>query len=70
MKRFTMSLILACVLATTALAGDIPSTGTPAPGDIPSTGSPSPGGLPTDGSAGETPSGDLTVLLTFLDLVF
>ncbi len=27
MKRFSMSLVLACVLSGTALAGDIPSTG-------------------------------------------
>jgi hypothetical protein len=47
MKRFAMSLVLACALSTTALAGDIPSTGinsqeppveTEPLGDIPSTG--------------------------------
>lgn len=33
MKRFAMALFLACALFGTALAGDIPSTGSPAPGN-------------------------------------
>lgn len=46
MKRFAMSLVLACALSGTALAGDIPSTGinaeeppieTESLGEIPST---------------------------------
>ncbi len=31
MKRFAMALLLACALSSMALAGDIPSTGAPAP---------------------------------------
>lgn len=33
MKRFALALFLACALCGTALAGDIPSTGSPAPGN-------------------------------------
>jgi len=33
MKRFVMALFLACALFGTALAGDVPSTGAPAPGN-------------------------------------
>jgi hypothetical protein len=31
MKRFLVTLALTCVLSTSALAGDIPTCGTPAP---------------------------------------
>lgn len=33
MKRFALALFLACALCGTALAGDVPSTGSPAPGN-------------------------------------
>lgn len=32
MKRFALAIALACVLSVPALAGEIPSTGAPAPG--------------------------------------
>jgi opacity protein-like surface antigen len=31
MKRFVMAMALACALSATALAGEVPSTGAPAP---------------------------------------
>ena len=70
MKRFALTLILACVLSGTALAGDVPSTGAPAPGDVPSTGLPAPGDTPTNGDPGDVPSTGTSVWLTILDLAF
>lgn len=74
MKRFAMTLALACALSGTALGGNVPSTDfvpppppppgaaqTASPGEIPSTGFTSPGEMPTCG---------LSVLLTILDLAF
>lgn len=71
MKRFALTLVLACALSGTAMAGDVPSTGivaappaideTATPGDVPSTGSTAPGDMPTV---------DLSILLTVLSLVF
>ena len=46
MKRLMLALALACALSATAMAGEIPSTGAPAPppaataGEIPTTGAP------------------------------
>ena len=31
MKRFVLAIVLACALSGTALAGEVPSTGAPAP---------------------------------------
>ena len=72
MKRFVLAVTLACALATTTLAGEIPSTGTPEPGDINNPGASvlgdqGNGGLADDGDQG---SGNLAALLSILDLVF
>ncbi len=73
MKRFAMTVVLACALSGTALAGDIPSTGIVAPppppppdetaqfSNVSSTDSTSPGDMPAL---------DLSILLTVLNLVF
>lgn len=53
MKRIALALVLACALSGTALAGDIPSTGNPAP---------APGDT-------QGPSIVATVVLTILSLV-
>lgn len=70
MKRFALAIALACVLSSSAFAGDGHTVGTPAPGEIPTTGSPSPGQIPTVDSPGEIPSGGLSVLLAILNLAF
>jgi len=73
MKRFLTIAALTCILSISALAGDMPTVGAPAPaptpigmtaevpGDVPTVGSTSPGEIPTVG---------LSALLTILDLVF
>jgi hypothetical protein len=72
MKRFTMALLLACALSSTALAGDVPSTGAPSPGEIPIGGSATPADIPCSGSTapGDIPSVGLSVVLAILDLAF
>jgi hypothetical protein len=62
MKRSLMTIALACVLSSSALAGEIPTSGVLSPpptaaGDVPSGGSPSSGLIPTVGapSPGEIP---------------
>jgi hypothetical protein len=48
MKRLILGAALACALSATVIAGEIPTTGAPAPpptgiaGEIPSTGAPAP----------------------------
>lgn len=61
MKRFVMALFLACALSGSALAGDVPSTGSPAP---------TPGDIHTVDAPGEIPSTGISVWLTVLDLAF
>ena len=65
MKRFVLAIALACALSGTALAGDFPSTGAPAPapGDIPSTGAPATNGIT------QCPGIATTVILAILRLV-
>ncbi|HKB68066.1 MAG TPA: hypothetical protein VKC61_19555 [Pyrinomonadaceae bacterium] len=72
MKRFVIAIALACALSSTTLAGEIHSTGAPAPGDIPTSGSPAPGDMPISGtpSPGDIPSDGSSILLLMLDLVF
>ena len=71
MKRFVMTVALACALSGTVLAGNIPTGGAPSPGDIPMTDS-EPGNIPTGGSPspGEIPSSAVSALLTILELAF
>jgi len=68
MRHFALALVLACVLSGTASAGEIPTTGAPAPPppspvviaeEIPSTGAPEPQELTTV----------LTIVLTLLSIV-
>ena len=81
MKRFLSIVALACVLSSSALAGDIPSGGAPVPGpngatastepgDIPSGGVPTPstdpGEIPSGGFTGEIPSVGLSAVLSVL----
>jgi hypothetical protein len=72
MKRFALAIALACVLSGSALAGDSHSTGAPTPGDPPppgdmgNGGNQGSGGLADDGNQG---TGNLTALLTILDLI-
>lgn len=70
MKRFVLAVALACVLSSSALAGDIHTTGAPAPpppGEVPSTGAP--GEIPTTGSPSPGDMGNVLALM-ILDLLF
>jgi hypothetical protein len=71
MRRFVMTVALACALSGTALAGNIPTSGAPSPGNIPMTES-EPGNIPTGGSQlpGEMPTCGMSVLLAILELAF
>ncbi len=70
MKRFVMSVALACALSGTALAGNIPTGGEPLPGNIPTDSEP--GHIPTSGAPvpGEMPTIGLSALLAILELAF
>ncbi len=77
MKRFVGAMALACVFSVSALAGELPTGGSPSPqpGDVPTSGAPAPqpGELPTGGVA--SPNDDTqtsvttTVILTILSLL-
>jgi len=79
MKRFLSAIALTCVLAVSALAGDLPTAGiaSPSPGDLPTagvsstapTGTTSPGDLPTGGFADQVSDAALSALLSVLGLV-
>lgn len=43
MKRFILAIMMVCVLSVTALAGEVSTTGAPAPGDISTPGLTAPG---------------------------
>jgi hypothetical protein len=72
MKRFVLAIALACALSSITMAGEIHSTGAPAPGEIPTSGVSSPGDVPSTGapSPGDIPSGGLSVVLMILELAF
>jgi hypothetical protein len=74
MKRFALAIALACALSGSALAGEIHSTGAPAPvpGEIHTTGEPAPGDIHSVGAPapGEIPTDGFSVVLMFLDLAF
>jgi hypothetical protein len=68
MRHLALAVLLACMLSGTARAGEIPSTGAPAPppprsvtttGEVPSTGVITP----------ERPDLVLTIILTIIDIV-
>ena len=76
MKRFLITMVLACAFASPALAGDIPSVGAPQPppgetssatsaGDIPSV----PGDVPSVGFAQQISSAGLSALLAVIGLL-
>jgi hypothetical protein len=68
-KRCLMLVTLVCVLSSSAMAGDIPSVGTPAPapsGTTQTTTTTSPSDIPTSGSAEQVSDTALSALLTVL----
>jgi len=75
MKRFLGAIALACVFSVSALAGELPTGGSPspAPTETTQTTASSPGDLPTGGVAspnGETEISVITsVILTILSLL-
>jgi hypothetical protein len=73
MKRFLGAVALACVFSVSALAGDVPTSGSPAPTGTNQTTATSRGELPTGGVAspnGETETSVITsVILTILSLL-
>jgi len=83
MKRLLIAFTLACVLSSTALAGEMPGVGSSVVGDMPTTGAtstgetnspPVPGEMPGVGSATSStsntnPSLVTTVLLTIITLL-
>ena len=72
MKRFLIAVVLACALSSSALAGDIPTDGSPAPtpnGSSPTATTTAPGEIPTDGSAGQISDAAVSVLLTVFGLL-
>jgi hypothetical protein len=71
MKRFVMTIALACVLSSSALAGEIPISGAPSPqpsGTNQTTSEASPGEIPC-GFAEEISEAGLSGLLTVLSLL-
>ena len=73
MKRLLVTTALACVLSSSALAGEIPSGGVPAPlppgGTAPTTDATSPGEIPSGGYAEQISDVALSGLLAVLGLV-
>jgi opacity protein-like surface antigen len=67
-KRFLMIVALACVLWSSALAGEVPTVGTPAPAPegTTQTGSTVPGEIPSVGVAEQLSSDALSALLAAL----
>ncbi len=77
MKRLLSAIALTCLLAVSALAGDLPTAGLTSPGDLPTagvsspapTGTTSPGDLPTAGFAEQVSNTALSALLSALGLL-
>lgn len=72
MKRFLMTIALACVLSSSALAGEIPISGVPSPqpsGTIQTTNESLPGEVPTGGYAEQASDAALSGLLAVLGLM-
>jgi len=71
MKRFVMTIALACALSVSALAGEVPTGGAPSPapeGTTQKTNATSPGEIPC-GFAEQVSDAALSALLTVLGLV-
>jgi|GEM_PF-1663725 len=72
MKRFLMTMVLACALSSSAVAGDIPSGGfaPPTPDEITEpTNTLLPGDIPSGGFADQIPDAALSGLLAVLGLL-
>jgi hypothetical protein len=72
MKRFLMTIALACILSSSALAGEIPISGVPSPqpsGTIQTTSATPSGEVPTSGYLEQVSDAALSTLLTVLGLV-
>lgn len=77
MKRFLTAMALACVLSMSALAGEIPTSGSPSPPSVPTGGMPSPaqsetptpGDLPTSGIADHVSDAALSAFLSMFGLM-
>lgn len=72
MKRFVMTIALACVLSSSALAGEIPTSGAPSPqpgGTTQATSETSPGEVPTGSFAEQVSDAALSGLLAVLGLL-
>ena len=72
MKRFVITMALTCALSCSALAGNIPSDGSPAPapnGSGQTATTTSPGQIPTDGIAGQISDAALSALLSVFGLL-
>lgn len=77
MKRLLSAIALTCLLAVSALAGDLPTAGLTSPGDLPTagisspvpTGTTSPGDLPTAGLAEQLSETAVSALLAALGLL-
>jgi hypothetical protein len=72
MKRFVVTIALACVLSSSALAGEIPISGAPSPqpsGTSQTTSKTSPGEIPSGGYAEQISDIALSGLLAVLGLV-
>ena len=71
MKRFLTILMLSCILSVPVVAGEIPTSGSPAPasnGTPVTINSTDPGDIPTDGKA-ELSSEALSALLSVLSFL-
>jgi hypothetical protein len=71
MKRLLMTIAFTCAVSSSALAGDIPSVGSPAPAPNPPKAaiSPAPGEIPTSGVVDQLSSDALSALLTALSFL-
>jgi len=71
MKRFLTIVALSCVLFVPTMAGEIPTSGAPAPCvDCPAMSEPSPGDIPSDGIAAIASEGLLDLVGALSSLVF
>ncbi len=70
MRRILVTVVLACLLSVSGVAGEIPTSGSPAPSLSSSTQtSPSTGDMPTSGSADQISSEAMSALLSVLSFI-
>ena len=71
MKRFLMASTLGCLLAVSALAGEISTSGSPAPVPVgnTTTNKTEPGDIPTAGAAERVSDAALSAVLTLFSLL-